>query len=76
MTKPVTKTASHDTAHECRYLAFDGTVTSHVPGIEINVQWSVGCAATTREALDRAVAEVRAQIIDAEESDRNDSLED
>lgn len=76
MTKPVTKTASHDTEHEYMYLPFDGTVTSHEPGIEIRVQWSAGRAATTREALDRAVAEVRAQIIDAEESDRNDSLED
>lgn len=61
-TKIATYRADHETAAN-----FSGIV-RHDPGLDIEVQWSPGWATETRAAFDRAVVEVRAQIVDAEES--------
>lgn len=63
----VNKTVSHHSDHETWIHPYRGDLNSHTPGVEIQVTWTAGYAEQAGDAFDRAVAKIRAQIVDAEE---------
>lgn len=60
------KTAKFEQEGHVRRIA-TGTVTSHAPGVLIEISWLPGHASGAREHLTRAYREIVAQISDADD---------
>lgn len=54
---------NYSQAHEVQ-TDWNGEIRYHAPGIQITFEWSPGRAARSLDAFDRAVSQVRSQIVD------------